>query len=102
LVAEAASTESERYIEDAVREYTKETITFPSVDRLPEQDSSIEVALNPALEAVVSSYVANKSIDVAVFAALVERIEADIEDLAANSDTDKPLSEIKNAMEAVA
>lgn len=67
----------EAFVEDAVREYAQTTITFPATDMIPDADETSSVALNPALDALLSAYVDSGSKTATVHAAVGEALSDD-------------------------
>ncbi|MGB9966169.1 DEAD/DEAH box helicase [Halobacterium hubeiense] len=66
------------FVEDAVREYAQTTISFPTTDAIPDADETSTVALNPALDALLSAYVDSGSKTAAVQAAVGEALSDNI------------------------
>lgn len=80
LAETAAGDQSlEEFVEVCVRSYAKETFSFPGSDVVPEANTRREIAINPALDAVLAAYADTGSRDAAVHVALASRIEDEVE-----------------------
>ena len=85
-LAVAASDDVDAFVEDAVRAYAQETITYPAADVIPDTTETRTVELNPALDALLSAYVDGGSKDVAVHAAVAVLLPDDLDSLRNKTD----------------
>lgn len=101
-LVEAATPDTESFVEDSVRTYVQETISAPKQDLDLKTQDTKQVALNPALDALLSAYIDDGRETVAVHAALAEAIREDIPELAEASDTNESIEELRSRIEALA
>ena len=100
-LVEAATPDTELFIERSVRAYVQETITTPNEELDLQTQNTRQVALNPALDALLSAYIDDGEEAVAVHAALAEAIQGDIEELAEASETNESLETLRSRTEAL-
>ncbi len=80
-LAAAASDDTNTFVEDAVRTYAQETIAYPAADAVPDSQKTCTVELNPALDALLSTYVGDGSKNTAIHAAVGEMLPDGIDTL---------------------
>jgi superfamily II DNA or RNA helicase len=101
IAAAAADDDLEEFIEECVRAYVRETITFPPADAEPDAEATRAVTINPALDAVLSAYAGPEARRVAVHAAIATALEDDVPDFADRADLDLSVSELEFRIEAI-
>lgn len=83
------------FIEQTVRSYARETLSFPDFDAFPSADTAVEVDLNPALEAVLTAYTGSRSKTAAVNVAVANALANDAGELIQRAELDDRRTEIE-------
>ncbi|GAA0310014.1 DEAD/DEAH box helicase [Halarchaeum salinum] len=99
-LVDAASDDTEQFVEEAVREYAQTTFAYPDEDAIPDADGVETISLNPALDALLTAYVEDGSKTATVHAAVGKLLSA--ENVASLTDTDQPLSDDEIEMKLTA
>lgn len=102
-LAEAASGDGtvDSFVDDAVREYAKTAISFPSTDAVPDADETSSVSLNPALDALLSAYVDSGSKTATVHAAVGEALSDDIDEIHDETRPGLSTDEVESKLDAL-
>jgi len=93
-LAEEASENVDAFVETAIRDYLRESLTYPDSDATSAFDSTTSISINPALEATLSIYTENSSQIEVIHAAIAEAIEDDLPQLLEETQLEIPEGEI--------
>lgn len=101
LASVATDDSLDEFVEDCVRTYAQEAFTFPDADAVPDAETTRDVALNPALDALVGAYGDPEGREATVHAAVATAIEDDIDDLMSQARIALTTDEVLTRMETL-